>query len=177
MFDSIYCRSEYFKNSFFPHTLSEWNKLDGQIRSSESYLVFRKSLLNFIRPSPNAFYNVHNPTGLKFLTRLRLGLSHLNDHKFRHNFKDCINPLCSCSLELETTSHFFLRCHHYTAIRTTLMNDLKTIDENILSLSDNLLIHLLLFGDAKYDSYKNSIILNSSVNYILQLGRFFGQLF
>ena len=31
--------------------------------------------------------------------------SHLNEHKFRHNFQDCLNPLCSCSLEIEDTVH------------------------------------------------------------------------
>ena len=35
--------------------------------------------------------------GIKFLTRLRLGLSHLNGHRFRHKFQDCLNSLCSCS--------------------------------------------------------------------------------
>ena len=29
---------------------------------------------------------------------LRLELSHLNEHRFNHNFDDCINPLCLCSL-------------------------------------------------------------------------------
>ena len=28
---------------------------------------------------------------VKYLTRLKLGLNHLNEHKFRHN----LNPLCS----------------------------------------------------------------------------------
>ena len=45
--------------------------------------------------------------GIKYLTRLRLGLSHLNDHKFRHNFQDCLNPLCPCSLKVESTIHLF----------------------------------------------------------------------
>ena len=34
-----------------------------------------------------------NPYGLKLLTRLRLGLSHMRYHKFRHNFLDCINTM------------------------------------------------------------------------------------
>ena len=54
--------------------------------------------MTFIRPVQRSIYNVFNPQGLKFLTRLRLGLSHLNEHRFRYNFKDCINPLCSFSL-------------------------------------------------------------------------------
>ena len=38
--------------------------------------------------------------GIKYLSRLRLTLSYLNFHKFRHNFQDCLNPLCPCSLNL-----------------------------------------------------------------------------
>ena len=41
-----------------------------------------------------AMYN--NFEGLKLLTRMRLGLGYLADHKFRHNFQDCLNPICSC---------------------------------------------------------------------------------
>ena len=40
--------------------------------------------------------------GIKYLTRLRLGLSHINDHKFRHNFQDRLNSLCPCTLVLIT---------------------------------------------------------------------------
>ena len=50
--------------------------------------------------------------GIKYLTRLRLGQSHLNDHKFRHNLKDCLNPLYPESLEVESTIHYFLHCHY-----------------------------------------------------------------
>ena len=53
-----------------------------------------------------AMYN--NFEGLKLLTRMRLGLGYLADHKFRHNFQDCLNPICSCGHEIETTSHFLL---------------------------------------------------------------------
>ena len=44
-------------------------------------------------------YKIHDPIGLKLLTRLRANLGHLREHKFRHNFLDTLNPLCSCSLE------------------------------------------------------------------------------
>ena len=40
------------------------------------------------RPIQNPVYNIHDPMGIKYLTKLRLGLSHLNDHKFRRNFQD-----------------------------------------------------------------------------------------
>ena len=38
------------------------------------------------------------------MTPLRLGLSHLREHKFNHNFQNCINPLCGCGLDIESTS-------------------------------------------------------------------------
>ena len=60
----------------------------------------------------------------KYLTCLRLELSHLNEHRFEHNFQDCVNPLCSCSVEPESKSHFFLCCHHYTVLHADLMKGL-----------------------------------------------------
>ena len=47
---------------------------------------FKNHMLTIYTPKP--IYNIHNPNGLKLLTRLRLGLSHLNEHKFNHNFKE-----------------------------------------------------------------------------------------
>ena len=92
-------------NTLFPYSIIEWNKLDINLRNVISILIFRNSLLKIGRPMQNSIYNIHEPVGIKYLTRLRLGLSHLNEHKFRNSFQDCLNPLCSCSLEVETTNH------------------------------------------------------------------------
>ena len=56
---------------------------------------------------PKPIYNMHNPTGLRLLNTLRLGPSNLNQHKFNRNFRDCVNPLCRCSLEIESSFDFF----------------------------------------------------------------------
>ena len=77
--------TERFRNSFFPYTVNEWNNLDNIIKSSDSFLMFRKRMLNLIRPKCNETYGIHNPTGLTLLTRLWLGLSRLNDHKSNHS--------------------------------------------------------------------------------------------
>ena len=102
-----FCRTVSFKNSFLPYAIKEWNKLDSEIRNAKTYASFRKMLLNFIRPVGNSTYKMYDPLGIKLLTRLRLGFSHLSEHKFRHNFADSLNPLCSCSLETKSTLHFF----------------------------------------------------------------------
>ena len=134
-------------------------------------MLFRQYLLKVIQPQP-ANFNVCNFAGLRLLTRLWLGQSHLNEHRFNHNFQNCINPLCTCILEVESVSHFFLHCLHYNDIRQTLLNELKSIDENILKLSGNKLINLLLYGDSKFDSNKNTRLLNAAIKYIIDSGRF-----
>ena len=95
----------------FSYTNVEWNKLDANFKNAKSYMCFRNSLLKIGRPVQNSIFNVFNVLEIKFLTRLRLGLSHLNEHKFKHNFQNCLNSLCFCSLEVELTIHFFLHCH------------------------------------------------------------------
>ena len=105
-----------------------------------------------------AMYNIFDPIGLKFLTRLRLGFSHLNEHRFRHNFQDCMNPLCFCSLEIEDTSRYLLHCHHFSQYRIDLMNSVKLILENFESLSDNVKKDILLYGDSRLDGNKNKFI-------------------
>ena len=67
-------------SAFFPSTISEWNKLVPPIRNSESLSIFRKNILHFIRPAPNSIYNSYNPKGVKLITRLQLGLSHIKPY-------------------------------------------------------------------------------------------------
>ena len=117
---ALYCRTDPFRNSFLPFSINEWNKLDRDIRNLDSHEIFRKKLLNFIRPSEKSIFNIYDPQGSKLLNRLRLGFSHLREHKFRHNLADTANLLCSCALETESTYHFFLRCQNYVLFHTPL---------------------------------------------------------
>ena len=103
------------KTFFFPSTVIEWNKIDNNIRNSKLASVLKKRILKFIRPSPNSMFNLHNPYGIKLLARLRVGLSHLRDDKFRHNFQNYLDPFCNCCRYMETTNHFFLHCSNYSS--------------------------------------------------------------
>ena len=69
----------FYQNSFFPSDIHEWNKLNLDTRNSESFSVFKNKILKFIRPSSKSIFGIHDPIGVKLLTRLRLGLSHLKE--------------------------------------------------------------------------------------------------
>ena len=57
--------------------------------------------------------------------RLPIGLSHLNEPKFKYNFADCVKPLC-------TALRFFLHCHNFLNIRRQLFDKIKLLDETLL---------------------------------------------
>ena len=76
---------------FFPSTIIDWNNLGYSSRDGPSIKTLKQNILKFILLGPNKVYNVHKPSELKLLTRLRLGMSQLRAHKFSHNFSDCFN--------------------------------------------------------------------------------------
>ena len=160
------CRKDCFNYSFSPSTLNDWFRLDIDIRNSESISLFKSRLLSFIRPNQSNRYNISDPIRLKLLPCLRLGLSHLNEHKFRHNFQDCLNPLCSCSFEIEDTTRYLLYCEHFSNHRNDLMNSVKSIIPSFETFTDNNRIDILLYGDSRFDENKNKIILEATINYL-----------
>ena len=133
--------------------------------------------MEFIRPSPNSIFDIYNPYGIKLLTRLRLGLSHLNEHKFKHGFNDTITFICIWGGDIESINHFFLHCPEYCEARPALFDNIQSIDKMLLSQNESSLTHLLLYGDPKHNSNVNAFILNSLTEFILYSGRFNGPLF
>ena len=162
----------FFQIVFFPTAIKEFNKLNHQISEQISYENFRKTLLKSIRPTPNSLFDACDPHGVKLLTRLRVGLSHLREQKFRHGFNDTIDPFCPCNMEVESVSHFFLRCLNYNNLRIGLMNELMKIDSDLLQLDDDHLTKILLYGDNNFLHEVNSKIIMLSIDFIINSGRF-----
>ena len=169
-------KHNFFRNSFFSSTVIKWNKLDPNICNLESLNIFKKTLLNFIRPSGSTVFNCHNPKGVKLLTRSRLGLSHLREHKFKHSFQDSLNPICSCGNDIETSAHFLLHCPNFSNERSTFMNIIRSIDRNILTWSDSQVTKTLLYGNSNSNNITNLLILNTTIYFLLATKRFDGSL-
>ena len=136
--------------------------LDFDLQNSESLIFI---FLKFIRPNTNSFFNCLNPAGVKSIKRLRLGLSYLWDHKFKHVFQDCLNPICICCIEIETTAHYLLHCPYYLPERKNLLDNIKSVFPNILEQSDSFINNVLVFGDTSLDDSSNKSILNVTINY------------
>ena len=119
---------------------------------------------------PNSIYNIHNPLGLKYLTRLK-------EHTFKHNFQYSIDPMCSCSNDIETTIHVFLHGANFNTQRQTLFDKIATIDANILTENEDSIVYILLFGKPNSENSLNKAMLNASIEFILSTERFNNLLF
>ena len=86
---------------------------------------------------------------------MRLGQSHLAEYKFRHNFQDCLNPISSYGLEIETTSHFFLHCLNYRC-RSQILFEKINLYTNIFQQKDLSITKDFLFGSKKLEDDKNN---------------------
>ena len=127
-------------NTFFPSTITEWNKLDLSIRNSISLNIFKGRLLQFVLPLENSVFTCHNPIGIKYLTRLRL----------------------------ENTVHYFLHCPNFSTARNTFLNEIAIIDRSVIDQDEIKIIQTFLYGNPTYSVNDNKLILDASIKYILE---------
>ena len=116
-------------------------------------------------------YPIQALSGLKLITRLRLGLTHLRFHKFKHSFQDTLNPIRNCGT-VEINVHYLLHCLNFLNERLTFFNKLQSIDENILSKDNFNISEVLLYDHHSFNDVKNTSILTASIEYIISTKRF-----
>ena len=103
------CRTERYRNSFYPDSVISWNAIGPELRGAESLSIFKKNILKIIRPVKRNIFKIHNPNGIRWIFQLRVGLSPLKSHKKHHKFQDTPDDECVCR-NAETTQHFLLKC-------------------------------------------------------------------
>ena len=142
MFYKIYKnKSPFYLFNLIPQKTSSY-----AARNVDCFLLI-KIKHNFLKNpfSPSAIIE-WNYKGTRLMTRLRLGLTHLSEHKFNLNFQNRINPLCSCGMDIESASHFFLHCSLFDDKRITLLSSLNKIDCKLIETNESSLMERLLFG-------------------------------
>ena len=173
-----FCRTERYRDSFFPFCINEWNNLDEHIRNLPSISLFKQAILDFFRPSANSIFGVTDNNGVVLLNRLRVDFSHLREHKFRHNFADTVDPFCNCrNNSIETTQHFLIHCSDYSNDRLVMFDNLLQLDINLLPLNPRTLCRTLLYGDPSFSFAQNHNILTITIKFLCDSRRFAGPLF
>ena len=157
----------FFKNTLLSSTVIEYHRMN-QIRFFSSYKFLRKRIPEFIRPQPKSIFNDLNSLGLIYLTRLCVGLDHLREHKFQ----DSLNPISNCGNAIESTKHYLLHCSNFKNERFSLLQNVRIVNPDFLSMNKDFLTHLLLYGDNTLTDNTNTFLLNSFIEYITSTKRF-----
>ena len=89
-------------------------------------------------------FTCHNPIGIEYFTRVRLGVSHLPYHKFKHGFLDAVDPLGSCSTAIKNTVHYFLHSPNFSTAPNTFLNEITIEDRSIIYQDEIKIIQIFL---------------------------------
>ena len=134
------------------------------------YIKLKKSIK--IEKLENILYNVHDPLGVKLLSCLRLQFSHLNEHKYRHDFNGMVNPMRSRGTEVETNEHFLLRYNCFSSQRSELFDNLYNLDPSFSKLNSKEKVAYLLFVSTSNPNNLNKILINLVMKFLRSTGRF-----
>ena len=169
-FQDLRCRTDRFMKSFFPDAISSWNVIISHFNNYPSIHTLKSQLLTLFRPKKRNTFNIHDPTGIRYLFQLRLGLSPLRSHKSHHNFD--VSDLCLCNTGVEDTVHFLFKCPFYSTKRATLA--IKVVEvlirNNLNHLSNDPRVYL--YGNDIMNDDDNKVILLSTMNFIKETHRF-----
>ena len=133
--------------------------------------LLKNDIISLIRPESKSFFNIHDPTGLRYLFQLRLRLSPLKGHKHCHNFIDTPSGTCQCNKCIEDIQVIF----YFLALpvqRVTLVTRVKEIllKVNLIHLEDH--SNLYLYGDPSINYSDNKDIILATIKYIKDTQRF-----
>lgn len=117
------------------------------------------------------FFDCHKPIAIKYITRIRLGLSHLQEHIFKHSFQDTINPICNWGNDIESAIHFLHHCPLYSNERCMPLSSLVKIDHNLLDNTNFWLIQTLMFGNTAFNTKNNIKIIHLATDFVLSTTR------
>ena len=102
---------------------------------------------------------------------MRVGMCHFRERKFKHNFQDCLNVICICRLDIESTSHFPFHCPTFNDERYTILSTLNKTDCKLIELT-NYSYHKVCYMATYYLMKKKHTHSSRNNEYILFTERF-----
>ena len=168
----MYCRTDRYKNSFFPDSASSWNIFKSHFFEMPSFNLFKKHIFSLFHPKSRSVFGIHDPLGIHHLFQLRVGLSPLKSHKKRYDFADTPCDKCHCNVGTEDINHFLFQCPSYFTQRATLATSviLVLLRNNLNYLGNQ--ERLYLYGHDSLNDDDNRAILLSTIKYIKDTKRF-----
>ena len=161
-----------FEKSFFPTTLKLWNLLPKDIQHKD-LVEFKLCIKQRFKPPKYKHFHKGSKLGNTLLTRIRVGRSFLNQHKFTIGFSS--TPECICHFKTESPNNYFMDCFLYTLERQRMFSLIEHYVPNFPRLNISQKLDIILNGvdpeDLEYTT-TNTTITSSVQEYILATKRF-----
>ena len=173
---TIKTKKDYMQKSTIPSSINLWNKLSVPLRTKPTISAFKSELkkghhTEFYKPYLQGILNGHIN-----LSRIRMGLSGLNAHRFRYNFIPT-RRCPTCDHPNEDTTHYLIFCPTYAAQRTAMFASLVGVRPETQNLTRNLnnanamkIIEMLVNGTK--NEKEDVIIFDIASKYIENTKRF-----
>ena len=161
-----------FDKSFFPNTLKLWNVLPKNIQHKD-LAEFKLCIKERFKPPKYKHFQKGSKLGNTQLTRIRVGRSFLNQHKFTIGFSD--TPECICHHKTESPEHYFLDCFLYIPERQIMLSLIEHYVPNFIRLNKSQKLNIILNGVNPENiefTTTNTKITYSVQQYILSTKRF-----
>ena len=161
-----------FKKSFFPYFSKIWNNLDKGSKSKnlQDFKIYTKDSM---KPPRYKFYSRGNKYSNTLLTRIRVGRSCLNQHRFV--IGKINSPECHCHFKEESPQHYFLDCFLYSLERQYLFDLIEHYIPNFKKLNKKCKLDIIMNGlerdNTEYFHLNTTLTLAVQL-YILKTKRF-----
>ena len=164
--------SHKYSKSFYPYYTKKWNSLHSRVRCCFELDEFKEKLKAELKPNKIKHFNFGSKYGNTLHTRLRVGRSYLNSHKYSIGLAD--SPACLCHHPQETTEHFVLDCFLYPIERQNLFSLVSQQLPNFEKLPKYKKLDILLNGISNTIENRkiNNNILRAFQTFLIQTKRF-----
>ena len=161
-----------FKNSFFPYFSGLWNSIPKSVQCKELF-EFKEYTNKELKPTKYKHFSRGKKQSNSLLTKIRVGCSDLNQHKFTIGLTD--SPQCLCHHREESPLHYFIDCFLYLPERQTLFSKIEHYIPNFKNFTKQRKLDTILRG--LYIDNLDFLSLNTTLtiavqNYIIQTERF-----
>ena len=161
-----------FKRSFFPHTTQLWNSLPKNVKC-KSVPDFKDYINQESKPPRYKHFARGNKLSNSLLTKIRVGRSDLNQHKFTIGLVE--SPQCDCFHREESPSHYFLDCFLYLPERQVMFDLFEHYIPKFKTFSKSRQLNIILRGINLEDDYYTSTNTKLTIavqNFIIHTKRF-----
>ena len=161
-----------FNNSFFPHTTILWNNLPNLVKCND-LIEFKKYIRSDLKPPRYKHFSRGNKCSNSLLTKIRVGRSDLNQHRFTIGLVD--SPQCDCHFREESPSHYFLDCFLYIPERRAMFGLFEHYIPKFQNFTKTQKLDIILKGfEIQNDDFiqLNTTLTLAVQNFILNTKRF-----